>query len=278
MAAATVADVVSVLRYCFRSHPNVIRMYGYCLEPPTVCLILELLPVSLKHVLRQAHPASLASGSASQGNDVCQGINMSGLLGTTTIPSSSVHISITASNQLAGNAQGSNGALNSAIAAARSEQLRRTSGLNLPQQSPERPELLLPHASDGVDTDRQPQRTALLNTGDAGDGTRSSVTKSPSLKPLTMMEVLRISCDVAAGLSYLHSTQAAIPATSVRVAADQQDVQSGSMDSAGAVLAATGGRIVHRGAMIVGGDAVAHFPCALPQKNTCTWTLFVEFS
>jgi hypothetical protein len=34
-----------------RSHPNVVRLYGYCLEPPTVCLILELLPGSLKDVL-----------------------------------------------------------------------------------------------------------------------------------------------------------------------------------------------------------------------------------
>jgi hypothetical protein len=34
-----------------RSHPNVVKLYGYCLEPPTVCLILELLPLSLKDVL-----------------------------------------------------------------------------------------------------------------------------------------------------------------------------------------------------------------------------------
>jgi hypothetical protein len=32
-------------------HPNVVRLYGYCLEPPTVCLILELLPTSLKELL-----------------------------------------------------------------------------------------------------------------------------------------------------------------------------------------------------------------------------------
>jgi hypothetical protein len=32
-------------------HPNVVRLYGYCLEPPTVCLILELLPLSLKELL-----------------------------------------------------------------------------------------------------------------------------------------------------------------------------------------------------------------------------------
>jgi hypothetical protein len=33
------------------SHPNVVKLYGYCLEPPTVCLILELLPVGLNDLL-----------------------------------------------------------------------------------------------------------------------------------------------------------------------------------------------------------------------------------
>ncbi len=33
-------------------HPNVVRIYGYCLEAPTVCLVMELLPSSLKQRLR----------------------------------------------------------------------------------------------------------------------------------------------------------------------------------------------------------------------------------
>jgi hypothetical protein len=45
-----------------RSHPNVVKLYGYCLEPPTVCLILELLPLSLKDVLYP--PAESADPSA----------------------------------------------------------------------------------------------------------------------------------------------------------------------------------------------------------------------
>jgi hypothetical protein len=49
-----------------RSHPNVVKLYGYCLEPPTVCLILELLPLSLKELLYPPHnaaPATSAQGS-----------------------------------------------------------------------------------------------------------------------------------------------------------------------------------------------------------------------
>jgi hypothetical protein len=47
-----------------RSHPNVVKLYGYCLEPPTVCLILELLPTSLKDVLYP--PAASSSTSAGE--------------------------------------------------------------------------------------------------------------------------------------------------------------------------------------------------------------------
>ncbi len=35
-----------------------VRIYGYCLEPPTVCIIMELLPSSLKHRLRHGAPSS----------------------------------------------------------------------------------------------------------------------------------------------------------------------------------------------------------------------------
>jgi serine/threonine protein kinase len=49
-------------------HPNVVRLYGYCLEPPTVCLILELLPGSLKRALYGEPSASaMASRAASSG-------------------------------------------------------------------------------------------------------------------------------------------------------------------------------------------------------------------
>jgi hypothetical protein len=52
-----------------RSHPNVVKLYGYCLEPPTVCLILELLPLSLKDVLyppaESADPSAGAPSSSS---------------------------------------------------------------------------------------------------------------------------------------------------------------------------------------------------------------------
>jgi hypothetical protein len=36
---------------CSPPHPNIIRIYGFCLEPPNVCIITELLPWSLKSVL-----------------------------------------------------------------------------------------------------------------------------------------------------------------------------------------------------------------------------------
>ncbi len=39
------------------AHPNVVRLYGFCLEPPTVCLIMELLPRSLNRVLYSLKPA-----------------------------------------------------------------------------------------------------------------------------------------------------------------------------------------------------------------------------
>src|SRR5687767_6410181 len=32
-------------------HPHVVRMYGYCLEPPHVYILLELLPATLKQRL-----------------------------------------------------------------------------------------------------------------------------------------------------------------------------------------------------------------------------------
>lgn len=37
-------------------HPNIVRLYGYCLDLPTVCLIMELLPTSLDTLLHPAEP------------------------------------------------------------------------------------------------------------------------------------------------------------------------------------------------------------------------------
>jgi hypothetical protein len=44
-------QILFILLPCSPPHHNVVRLYGYCFEAPTVCLILELLPGSLKALL-----------------------------------------------------------------------------------------------------------------------------------------------------------------------------------------------------------------------------------
>jgi hypothetical protein len=49
-------------------HPNIVRVYGYCLTPPTVCIIMELLPTSLADKLYGGNaggkePADMPSSS-----------------------------------------------------------------------------------------------------------------------------------------------------------------------------------------------------------------------
>ncbi len=53
----------SVLSAVQPPHPHVVRLHGYCLEPPTVCLILELLPTSLHARLYDAAPPDSATAT-----------------------------------------------------------------------------------------------------------------------------------------------------------------------------------------------------------------------
>jgi hypothetical protein len=69
-------------------HANVVRLYGYCLEPPTVCLLLELLPTSLKEILYGPRTQSQAGSplvSGKAGSPVSQSTPIS----PTTLPMTS---------------------------------------------------------------------------------------------------------------------------------------------------------------------------------------------
>ncbi len=52
-----------------RRHPNIVRIYGWCVEPPTVCIIMELLPCTLKHWLYPSS-ASRLGRAASAGKHI----------------------------------------------------------------------------------------------------------------------------------------------------------------------------------------------------------------
>jgi hypothetical protein len=183
-------------------HPNIVRMYGCCLEPPTVCLILELLPLTLSSFL---YP----------------------------LPSSSPHaarpFASTGWQQVPSSIHGQSLTLTSAPGTWHS-------------------------AGEAV------QDNCAL---DASDAARTEVTTCSS-RSLTVLGVLQVCADIAAGLAYLHSTSLASQPSGSRSMASPVRLHGPSLSGTSALPSQSSGsrteavnsrlegleksaRIVHRG-------------------------------
>jgi hypothetical protein len=154
-------------------HANVVRLYGYCLEPPTVCLILELLPRSLKDLLyvktldasKQRLPTDLHDSA----------VPYSAPAVTAHATASSTHSSSTAST---------------AVSAATSTRYATAAQTAMSAA---------PIASDQQLSAAASQLQPLEHGGSSG-----ALQQQCRAPPLTISDVLRISLDIAAGLEYLH--------------------------------------------------------------------------
>jgi hypothetical protein len=177
-----------------RRHPNVIRLYGYCLEPPTVCLILELLPGSLQDLL---YPKVDGSVQISFRNAPTTGSNVLKSPGASTVTESLDHLT------------GNVGSLLSSGSAAQQPQAlpslqEQPSPVTSSSASP------APQAQQGAEAavggsespELETPAEATVVSPAAAEGYEFPISKSP----LSMQQVLDISMQVAAGLAYLHAT------------------------------------------------------------------------
>jgi hypothetical protein len=164
----------------------VVRLFGYCLEPPNVCLVLELLPSSLKGIIYK-QPSSTA-GSIST---VLTG-SQSALQKNPTEdaePDATMHLAV-------------KGSLSS-------------------------------HSTTS-------QSAAFSSTGTSSHGVSTSQHQTPLSKlvasQLSMLTVLQISIDIAAGLKYLHDMPVVVSAErqgntiSISSASLRPVVEAGSTD------------------------------------------------
>ncbi len=220
-----------------RRHPNIVRLYGYCVEPPRVCLVLELLPCSLSARIHGASPDAAT-----------------GTTGTTGASSSG----------------GSSRAGSPAKPATTTAYLTAVEGQPAAHGLP---------ATEDDDSSGPPSSTSSSGGGGKGEQKGADEAAAPAvvahkaaqqpqpLAPLTMLDVVRISADIAAGLAFLHSLRARVDDDGGGVGAGgvalgmrrvrEDELELGEEDWHSAVAeerAATADatRIVHRGVFVVG--------------------------
>jgi hypothetical protein len=207
-----------------RSHPNIVRLYGYCLEPPTVCLLLELLPSSLKDYLYDTSRLSPFASTARYANS--QKARPDGATGFVSTPTASPF-------RVAGNAElhrdGAEG------------------GGHTGYPTPESPTSSSSMLGGG---DAQLLRVPDL-TGPNAEGSSTDQRSDPlARRHVTMQRVLELATDVACGLSYLHATPLEREAVPEDGALTELPMDQSVMPVEGA--SARNARVVHRGALLCG--------------------------
>ncbi len=188
-------------------------MYGYCLEPPNVCIIMELLPTSLKEMLYgstgrdgagNATKPTAPSHSASLGNTSSSGPTQLLLHNGSLLPHQQSSATTT-QMLLAGNSFAqplspcAAGALSSSAASAASPRSDAHA--------------LVSVGSEGFDG-RKPSSITQTNMSGLTEASALDMlpalpASAPEASPLTLLQAVQLACDVAAGLAYLHASSTA---------------------------------------------------------------------
>ncbi len=234
--------------HCARRHPNVVRIYGYCLEPPTVCLIMELLPAHLSallpHTSRKARPGAAARGPSHLAPGVPGALGPSQGGGNHSL------------RALLGlgpqDGQGGGNATNAVLGPTNGPGTRPGSGSSGPAGGPLGAEGGTAAAAPSQQQrPKGPPASSGGRPGSAGGPAAGDLPPSAGPAPLTMAKVVRLAADIAAGLAHLHAKDkaASIAGTDLGVDDDEEALRG---------EAPSPGRVVHRGAP---GGGARHLRC-----------------